>query len=156
MGKNARYKDGSKKRQSFRGSYRNRTDKFLRFYSKPRKTICPHCAKVMRTESGLCPICKHRLITISYRAKLPKKNAPFKKWREFWEAHNEWCSKRPYFKDQTVVPVIDHRNGTLHVEVQFRPPVAVHHIDINPIIIDPDTGVKGEVVSKVKNEHSTK
>ncbi len=100
------------------------------FYSKSRKTICPQCAKIMRSQTGMCPVCKLRLVTISYRAKIPKKNAQFKQWKFFWRRHNEWCSKRPYFKDQFVEPNIDYRTGTMHVTVKYVKPVAVNEIKV--------------------------
>ena len=91
-------------------SYFDRTAEWLfPIGAKPRRTVCPKCAKVMRTQTGFCPVCVTQLITISYRAKLPKKNAPFKKWKDFWEKHNEWCLKRPQFKNQYVHTHIDHR-----------------------------------------------
>lgn len=67
------------------------------WYTKPRKKVCPSC-RITFSANKNCPICHNELIGVSYRAKVPRKNANNRKWRLFWSKHNQWCDKNPMYR----------------------------------------------------------
>ena len=79
---------GIKRRKEM--SYIDRNHHF--WYVKPRRKICPSC-RVSFARNRICPNCKGKLITVSYRSRIPRKTANNRTWKLFWKRHNEWCGK---------------------------------------------------------------
>lgn len=65
------------------------------WYVKPRKKVC-HVCRISFSKNTHCTKCKRELIPVSYRAKIPRKNASNATWKRFWLKHNEWCGKNPH------------------------------------------------------------
>ena len=84
---------GIKRRKEI--SYIDRNHHF--WYVKPRRKVCPAC-RVTFAKNKMCPNCGTNLITVSYRAKIPRKTANNRVWKQFWNKHNKWCGSNPYRK----------------------------------------------------------
>ena len=76
-------------------SYTDRNHHF--WYKKSRRKVCPDC-RVCFGRNKICPNCGTELIMISYRAKVPRRNASQGAWKRFWQRHNERCGNNPFWR----------------------------------------------------------